>query len=278
MKIFLRYLFLGIVFPLLVQYVFYYRFLTNYTEVGLDKESFTSFYGQSVFKSRKLGQEVHLWVYQQLSSIDKLKNFKSNSDYGQRFQAMYPNADHVFYLAYFLTAAVFTILTTLTILLIFDQRKLFSGTQREKNLAICFLVFMMGFTQFAITPYDNISYFCWHWEYYYFCDYLLTKNWLIYILLISVIVTATTNRESSSLIVSAMIADIIFAVCNQLAMDKVYAFTCAWICNTLFFAKGAGQCRFDRRKYFFCKFCRQLGRINRNCFCIVCILFYLPGG
>ena len=219
MKVFLKYLFLGIVFPLLVQYVFYYRFLTNYTEIGLDEKSFTSFYGQSVFKSRKLGQEMHLWVYHRLSSVEKLKNFKSESDYGKRFHAMYPNGDHVFYLTYFLTACGFTILTSLIILLIFDHDKIFSGTRREKNLAICFLVFMIGFTQFAITPYDNLSYFFLAAGILLFLRFMLTKNWIYYIGLISVIVTATTNRESSSLIVSAMIA----------ILYSLYALNWRWI-------------------------------------------------
>ena len=206
MKVFLKYLLLGIVFPLLVQYVFYYRFLTNYTAVGLDEKSFTSFYGQSVFKSRKLGQEIHLWVYHKLSSVEKLKNFKSESDYGKRFQAMYPNGDHVFYLSYFLTACVFTILTSLLILLILDQKGIISGTDREKNLALCFFIFMAGFTQFAITPYDNLSYVFLAAGILLFLKFLLTKNWIYYAGLIAVIATATTNRESSSLIISAMIA------------------------------------------------------------------------
>jgi len=202
----LRYLFIGVLFPLLVQYVFYFQFTSNYTQDLFSEKSFTKFYGSQVYKSRQLGKQIHLWVYHRLASWDKMKNYGSNSYNRERLLHLDKNADVVFYLTYFFIAAFFSVLTSLLTLYLFDDKNLFPLTQNLKDLLVYFLVLLIGFTQFVVTPYDAIGYFFEALGMLLFLKYLRTKNLLLYIGLLITIVLATVNRETSLIILSFMTA------------------------------------------------------------------------
>ena len=115
-KIFLRYLVIGILLPLFVQYVFYFRFTGNYMTNVFSEKSFTSFYEKNVFKYRVLGKELHLWLYHQLKGNENIKNLKENKAYEKRLNPLDKQPDKYFYLTYFLIAAIFTILTSCMLL------------------------------------------------------------------------------------------------------------------------------------------------------------------
>src|SRR6476659_8689000 len=112
----LRYLFIGILFPLLVQYVFYFQFTSNYTQDLFSEHSFKNFYGSKVYKSRQLGKQIHLWLYHKLASVEKMKKYGSNPYNSERLLHLDKNADVIFYLTYFFIAAFFTVLTSVLML------------------------------------------------------------------------------------------------------------------------------------------------------------------
>jgi hypothetical protein len=207
----LRYFFIGVLLPLLVQYVCYYQFTTNYTTNAFSKESFSRMYNTSVYKSRIIGKELQLWTYEQLNKIGKVQNIRNAAENDlmmnkKRLQFMDPSSDPVFYLSYFVLATVFTILTSLILLLIFDIRQLFPGDIKYYDLLVCFFILLTGLTQFVITPYDNPGYFFMAVAMLLFLKYFATGKSFYFIILLLTIAIATFNRETSLLILAFMAA------------------------------------------------------------------------
>ena len=207
----LRYFFIGILLPLLVQYVCYYQYTTNYTTLAFSKESFSEMYNSSVYKSRVIGKELHLFTYRQLDKIEKIRNLRNAPDTDllltkKRLQFMDPGADPVFYLTYFLLAALFSILTSLLLIKCFDLTRFFPQDRRTKDLIICFFILLTGLTQFVVTPYDNPGYFFMALGMYLFLKYLASGHLMYFISLLLTILIATFNRETSLLILSFMAA------------------------------------------------------------------------
>jgi len=208
----LRYCFIGILFPLLVHYVFYYQLTTNYTKDAFSESGFRKIYDTKVYKSRQLGKQLHLWVYHQLASVDQLKaleekkndeNFLFNT---KRLSVMDTEADPLFYFSYFLIASLFTMLTALLLLRTLDDHLLFSLSRPFTDLTVCFFVLLIGFTQFVVTPYDTIGYFFQAAGMLLFLRYFSTGNIATFIALLLTIAIATFNRETSLLILSFMAA------------------------------------------------------------------------
>ena len=211
----LRYFFIGILLPVLVQYVCYYQFTTNYTTNAFSKESFTEMYNNSVYKSRIIGKELHLFTYQQLDKIERIRNLRNAADSDllltkKRLQFMDPTADPVFYLTYFLLATLFTILTSVLLLRIFDIKDFFPQDRQTKDLVICFFILLTGLTQFVVTPYDNPGYFFMALGSYLFLKFLSSGRKIYIFSVLGVIILATFNRETSLLLLS-FIAAIYFA-------------------------------------------------------------------
>ena len=204
-KIF-RYLFIGILFPLLVQFVFYFQFTTNYTQDLFSEQKFRQFYGSGVYQSRQLGRSLHLWVYQQLSGMDKMQEMRNNPYNSRRLLHLDADADPVFYLSYFFIATFFMVLTSLLLLLLFEREKDFVTDKKHRDLLALFLILMMGMTQFVVTPYDTPGYFLQTAALIFFLHYLRSRALLSFILLLITIVIATLNRETSLLILSFMAA------------------------------------------------------------------------
>ena len=207
----LRYFFIGILLPVLVQYVCYYQFTTNYTTNAFSKESFTEMYNSSVYKSRIIGKELQLFTYQQLEKIEKIRNLRNAADSDllltkKRLQFMDPTADPVFYLTYFLLATIFTILTSVLLLRIFDIKEFFPQERQTKDLVICFFILLTGLTQFVVTPYDNPGYFFMALGIYLFLQYLSSGRVLYFVSVSGVILVATFNRETSLLLLSFIAA------------------------------------------------------------------------
>jgi hypothetical protein len=204
-KIF-RYLFIGILFPLLVQFVFYFQFTSNYTQDLFSEQKFRQFYGSGVYQSRQLGRSLHLWVYQQLSGMDKMQEMKVNPYNSRRLRHLDEEADPVFYLSYFFIATFFMVLTSLLLLLLFERKEDFSIDKKFRDLLALFLILMMGMTQFVVTPYDTPGYFLQTAALIFFLNYLRSGGLLSFILLLLTIFIATLNRETSLLILSFMAA------------------------------------------------------------------------
>jgi len=206
MKKLLRYFFIGITFPLLTQYVIFFQFTPNYTQDLFSEQTFTRFYGSEVYQSRKLGKELHLWTYHKLYNWSKMKHLRENEYLTRRLKPLDPNADGSFYMVYFFISSVFSVLMALTLLYLFDDRKLFPGDGSIKDAVTCFFILLVAFTEFVVTPYDAIGYFFQAAGMLLFLKFLKTKNLIFYALLILDIVLATTNRETSLIILSFMAA------------------------------------------------------------------------
>lgn len=211
MKIFnkrtvLRYLIIGIFLPLFVQYVIYFRFTSNYMLNVFSEKNFKAFYNNNVFRYRVLGKTVHLWVYNKLAGKAGAKKAKGNTIYDKRLTALDPQADSVFYFTYFAVAAVFTILSALALLYLFDSQQLFEMTELKKVVITSGVIFLTGFLEFVVTPYDNITYFFFIISSLLFLRFFQTKRLVYFILLNLTIILATLNHESSLLNLSFMAA------------------------------------------------------------------------
>ena len=114
------------------------------------------------------------------------------------------HADPIFYLTYFLTAELFTILTALVLMFTLQDKNLFPATEKEKDIVISLFIFMIGFTQFVITPYDIPGYFFQALGMFFFIRYFMERKIIHLIALLLTIVIATFNRETSLLILSFM--------------------------------------------------------------------------
>jgi hypothetical protein len=132
----------------------------------------------------------------------KIQKLAQNPYSSERLRHLDKNADIVFYLTYFFVAAFFSVLTSILMLYLFDDQTLFPFSQNRKDFIVCFLVLMIGITQFVVTPYDAIGYFFEAFAMLLFLKYLKTKNRLLYLGFLAAIVLATFNRESSLIIVS----------------------------------------------------------------------------
>ena len=204
MNKFFRYFFIGIILPLLVQYVVYFQFTPNYTQDLFSEKSFVNFYGKSVYQSRQLGKQIHLWVYHKIAATKKMQEIKSNPYNSRRLLHLDAQADPVFYLTYFFLACVFTVLFSLVLLLLLDDKLLVAGWSND--VIVCLLVVLIGLTQFVVTPYDNPGYFFQAVGMLTFLKYYKTGRSLYYLLLLFIIVLATINRETSLLLLSFMAA------------------------------------------------------------------------
>ena len=145
----LRYFFIGILLPVLVHYVYYYQFTTNYTTDAFSEEGFRKIYDTKVYKSRQLGKQVHLWIYHQLSGLRQLNDLREKKDQLQhplnttKKSVMDAHADPIFYLTYFLTVVLFTILTALVLMFTLQDKNLFPATEKEKDIVISLFIFMI---------------------------------------------------------------------------------------------------------------------------------------
>ena len=199
-----RYLLFGLVLPFLIQYLIFYRFTPNYNVKVFSAESFTKEYSHGVFRYRLVGKHLQLWVYNQLSSVKKIREMKENPSYANRLNYLDPDVNETFYFSYFVTAVFFSVLTALCLLLIFDLRPLFQMTNPQKILYTSFLMLFIGITHFVITPYDTLSYFLLTFGMLVFLKFIQSGKFFFYPLLCGVIIFATLNRESSLVILSFM--------------------------------------------------------------------------
>jgi hypothetical protein len=204
-RVLLRYLIIGVILPFFVQYVIYFRFTSNYMVNAFSERSFTSFYGKNVFQYRVLGKSLHLWVYHKLEESGKLEGLKASPVYGKRLTALDPEADNTFYLTYFIIATLFTMFAALALLYLFDSG-LFEMSHIKKVFITANVILLIGFFEFVVTPYDNITYFFLILNSLLFLKFQQTRNWGLFVLLNLSIVLSTLNHESALLSLSFIAA------------------------------------------------------------------------
>ena len=194
-SIFLRYLIIGILLPLFVQYVFYFRFTSNYMVNVFSEKNFKESYNHNIFRYRVLGKTVHLWLYRQLSG--NTKTIRANPLYEKRLTALDPEADSTFFLTYFILSTIFTTLSALALLYVFDSGMMVEMAELKKISFVLAFVMLSGFLEFVITPYDNITYFFIIVSGFLFWKFLNSRNPLYFLLLNFIIIVSTLNHESS---------------------------------------------------------------------------------
>jgi hypothetical protein len=205
-SIFLRYLIIGVLLPVFVQYVIYFRFTSNYMVNVFSEKNFKESYDHNIFRYRVLGKTAHLWLYKQLASSAKTKAIQADPLYKKRLTALDPDADPTFFLTYFILSTVFTTLSALALLYVFDSGMLIEMTELKKISFVSAFVMLSGFLEFVITPYDSITYFFIIISSLLFWMFLHTKNRLYFILLNLVIIASTLNHESSMITLSLIMA------------------------------------------------------------------------
>ena len=201
-SVFARYILVGLIFPFIVQYTFYYRYTPNYLTDVFSKDQFNQVYRSSVFRYRILSRELHLWLYDKLASSDKFKGAGSGKIYANRLTALDPRADETFYFTYFVLAYIFTAFMAVLLLLIFDMDLMLHLDASQKIFITTFLVLLNGFSQFCVTPYDNPGLFFNLLSIYLYLHWIRSRSALILLLFMATIIISTTNRESSALSLS----------------------------------------------------------------------------
>jgi len=177
---------------------------------SFSEKGFKAMYESNIFRYRVLGRTLHLLVYHKLESIDKVRNFKEDPVYAKRLRALDPDANEAFYLTYFVLAILFTVLTALGLLYLFDSQGLFDMSDSKKILITSGMILLIGFTQFTLTPYDNITYFFVVLNAILSFQYLRKQNWSSLVVVCFGIMASTLNHESS-LVSLALLAGTFFS-------------------------------------------------------------------
>lgn len=276
----LRYLVIGIILPFLIQYVFYFRFTGNYMINVFSEKGFSTFYGSNVFRYRVVGRSLHLWLYHKLEANPKIKSMKENASYDKRLTALDEEADNTFYLTYFITATVFTIFTALALLYLFDTAQLYEMTDSRKIFITSALLLLIGFTQFVITPYDNIGYFLLVSTGLLFVKFLQTRHWTWLVLLNVAIILSTLNRESALVSLSFMAA-VYFSHYGfnlrwvRFMIVPVACYLLTWIGLRLYFNDGGPGMATEGLKFWRNLDIRQASNLMGFLFAIVTFYFVL---
>lgn len=201
-----RYFFIGLIAPLLIQYVVFYRFTPTYMINVFSKEKFSDFYGQSVFRYRVVSKNLQLFVFEKLKSVKNVERIFPNSIYKKRISFLDDKGDELFYMSYFIVHLLFAILLSLTLLLLFDCKPFYDLSMQQKTYLPVLILSFAGFCQFVLTPYDMISYFMLALTFMATLKYIRFNSigWLL--VLCITLIASTLNKESVVLNLSAFAA------------------------------------------------------------------------
>jgi hypothetical protein len=219
-----RYLLIGVLFPLLIQFVMYYRFTPSYQSGVYSETGFRSFFGGSVFKYRVVGSELQLWVYHQLKTKSSKIPFRESNMYGKRLLAMDDHADSLFYMSYFIINAFFAVLLGLALFSLFDRKLWFDMSDSDKSFTVVLIQFIVAVSQFVTTPYDVAGYFFEVMTFAVILNYIVSERPFYLIAGCILIMISTLVRESSALILS-LTAAVYFTI---------YGFSGRWIKTMIF--------------------------------------------
>jgi hypothetical protein len=154
-KRFLQAAVLTVVFPFIVSLVVYYGFATNYTGHVFNEAGFRAQYESGVFKYRVLGRELllatHRLVNSQSFPAQVIRKLFARTP--ASLATIDPQADPTFYAAYFVQNTFFLVLSCILLYFLLSAT---AGPPVPVNYVVG--VLLMGITQFAVCPYDTLSY------------------------------------------------------------------------------------------------------------------------
>lgn len=189
----------GMLVSLVMSYIVYFGFTTNYTRFSFSRESFLQQYNHDVYKYRIVSKYLLLETEQLLNNIQPTKK----ADW--RILILDSSASNNFYYAYFLLNTLFLMLSSIVLALLLDMETQFSWSRGEKRLLLFFLPILICLTQFVICPYDVCSYFFQLLTIYVFLEYFDRYYWTTIFITGFLIILGTLNRESSALTVAYLV-------------------------------------------------------------------------
>lgn len=148
-----RFILQGIIFPVTMSIVVYTGFSTNYSTNVFSKQAFENQYQSGVYRYRVLGKAILLETY------DLIKNHQFPTEEAPyALNSLDPNGDKLFYSAYLYMNTFFLCLASMVLFFILNRR---DGEQDLLviDLSLLFICFIMTTTQYAVVPYDTLSYF-----------------------------------------------------------------------------------------------------------------------
>ena len=172
----------------------YFSFGNIYSSKILNYTEFQQQFSSGIYQHRILSGYFLIWIYEFLStlnidySIFKLKFFDAA-------------AEPKMYLSFFLLNTFFLVLTAAVMFLI-TETKNFLATSSEKILLIAVSILTVGLSQFVIVPYDISSYFFLMLFFLFLLKYLNENSTGQLIILGTIVLISTLNRESSALSIS----------------------------------------------------------------------------
>jgi len=180
-----RFAVLGFLSPIVLSFVVYAGFNSNYTSQGLTLQGFEEQYFNGVYRYRVLGRGLLFETYELVKNMS-LPVLESSV------------GDPQLYSAYFYLNTIFLCLTCATLFFVLGGNK--RASFLTVDLPLLFLCSLMSLGQFVVVPYDTLSYFLLALS---ALVILKGKNspWQI-IVLGSLVILATLTRESAILIIS----------------------------------------------------------------------------
>lgn len=186
----------GMLVSLVMSYIVYFGFTTNFSLFCFSRESFLLQYDHDVYKYRILSKYLLLETDHILNIIQPPKRADL------RILLRDKNATDNFYYAYFLLNTLFLMLSSIVLALLLEMDKYFILNRGEKRLLLFFLPILICLTQFVICPYDVCGYFFQLLTIYVFLEYFDRYYWATLLVTGFLLILGTLNRESSALTVA----------------------------------------------------------------------------
>ncbi len=192
----LRYLLLGLFYPLVFSLMIYVGATTNYTTGVFSEKGFHAQYDSGIYKYRVLGKESFLLI-KGFVDTDRLPRFKPGITHSNGSPI-----SSVYYATYFYNNTLFLILTCLILCATLGVHK--SKNFNTTDLPIICAAMLMTLTQYVVVPYDTATYF------FLSIGIFLTlrdkQSLITGLLLLVTVILATLTRETALLIVSFYVA------------------------------------------------------------------------
>lgn len=180
----------------------YFSFGNIYSSKILNYADFQHQFSSGVYQYRILSGYFLIGIYEFLSDL--------NIDYSLfKLKFLDDDAEPKMYLSFFLLNTFFLVLSSAVLVLI-TKSKNFVATSPEKLLLTAVAILAVALSQFVIVPYDISSYFFLLLFYYVLLGYLQKNSPQTLIILGSIMLVSTLNRESSALSL-ALAATLLFS-------------------------------------------------------------------
>ncbi len=185
-----------ILLPSIISFATYFGYFSRYNNYYY-VEKMPDNYFENVYKYRFLSRDIIIWLqYYVKKYIFYIKNDSSFIN-----KVLVKLGASEFYLLIFAYNTVFYILTSIIFFFILNYRSK-SHNSIIENLILIISVFIIGLSQYVVTPYDLSSLFLLSLSMLLIIDLNYKYSLLKYILLLIIIVISTLNRETSALSLS----------------------------------------------------------------------------